>query len=142
MPPTPATKSCNTPEHKKPCGLFKLNEPCENCPFLRDQEAAIELSEGRKESIISDVLRTGQSFNCHKTVYEKGSTVKRPESQNAICAGAAAMARKAGKDMDMVKIASRLGELPYDYYDKAEALTLDVLDVDFDTFEIEFDYEQ
>lgn len=109
---------------------FKLTKPCANCPF-RNDESAIHLEPGRREEIIEGLL-SGQdmTFHCHKTVYredgrnfdEEGNYHPKDICQ---CPGAAAVARKYGRDTVMVQVAMRMGVIPENHYDSALDLTID-----------------
>ncbi len=108
---------------------FALKKPCANCPFRNDKDA-IELAPGRKEQIIEDLLSGTQStFHCHKTVYREDGRNFEDEQYKPVdvcqCPGAAAVARKFGRDTAMVQIASRLGVIAPDHYDEALPLTID-----------------
>ena len=48
---------------------FNLKKPCADCPFLKD--GAIELFEGRLESIIETLMDDRNHFLCHKTVHNE-----------------------------------------------------------------------
>lgn len=113
---------------------FNLTLPCGNCPFLNNGKA-ISLEDGRKEEIITGLLKGLQgSFHCHKTVH-------RPDGRNfnddgdyepvdvSHCPGAAAVSRKFGRDTTMVQIATRLGFIKEDHYDKALSLTIEPEDL-------------
>lgn len=111
--------------------LFAVKRPCSNCPFRNDEDA-ISLEARRREGIIESLL-SGEhtTFHCHKTVYRRddrnhkknGDYVPVDVSQ---CPGAAAIARKFGRDSVMVQIATRLGVIPPDYYDEAMGLTIEI----------------
>lgn len=115
---------------------FSLKKPCADCPF-RNDGAAIELMPGRKEEILAGLLTgASQSFACHKTVHrddgrnfdDEGNYAPVSVSQ---CPGAAAVARKLGRDTVMAQIAIRLGVIASDHFDKALSLTIDLGDLDF-----------
>lgn len=116
---------------------FAVKTPCANCPFRNDSKA-IELQPGRREGIIERLLSgEDETFPCHATVY-------RPDSRNhdeegnyrpvdvSVCSGAAALARKFGRDTTMVQLATRLGFIPYDHYDEALAKTIEPEDLNVD----------
>lgn len=110
--------------------LFSVKKPCKKCPFINNGQA-IELNRGRREEIMEGLL-AGQhhSFHCHKTVYAPGANNFDEDGRYtpkdvAVCAGAAAVARKFGRDMQVVQIATRLGTIPYDHYDEAMAMTIE-----------------
>lgn len=117
--------------------LFALTKPCANCPF-RNDSAAIELAPGRKEEIIEGLL-SGEhnTFPCHKTVY-RGDGRNHDDDGNyrpvdvCQCPGAAAVARKFGRDIVMVQVATRLGEISPDHYDSAMVTTIDPIDLGID----------
>lgn len=109
---------------------FALKKPCENCPF-RNDEKAVSLAPGRREEIM-EALLSGEwsSFHCHKTVYRNGADnfdedgEYRPKDV-AMCAGAMALARKLGRDPQMVQIAERMGWIEPDHYDEAMGEVMD-----------------
>jgi len=108
---------------------FALRKPCANCPFRRDA-AAIELQPGRKEEIIEGLLSgEKQTFHCHKTVYRDDGRNHDDEGNYrpvdvCQCPGAAAVARKFGRDTVMVQVATRLGVIDLDHYDAAIPSTI------------------
>ncbi len=116
---------------------FAVRKPCANCPF-RNDDHAIPLQPGRRESIIEGLL-SGQheTFSCHATVYRKDGR-NHDENENyrpvdvSVCPGAAAVARKFGRDLTIVQLATRLGFIPYEHYDEALPLTLEPEDLPID----------
>lgn len=118
---------------------FSLRRVCQNCPFRKDAQA-IDLAEGRKEQIIEDLL-SGKSttFHCHKTVYREGADNFDEEGNYRpndvmMCPGAMAVARKLGRDPQMIQVAERMGWIEPDHYAEAMSETLDPetdLKVDF-----------
>lgn len=114
--------------------LFALKKPCKNCPFLNNGEA-VTLQDGRKEDIIEGLLAGENAvFHCHKTVYAaNGNNFDKADRYTpnnvSVCAGAAAVARKCGRDMQMVQIAIRLGEISDDHYDEAVQMTIGAADL-------------
>lgn len=69
--------------------------PCANCPFRCDG-AGVELSPGRLEGIVSDLLADDQqTFVCHKTLNKERMT----------CAGAVGIMSKLGR----LPVIARLG---------------------------------
>jgi len=69
--------------------------PCSNCPFRCDG-AGIELSPGRIEGIVSDLLKDDQqTFVCHKTL----------DKDRRTCGGAVALMSKLGR----LPVIARLG---------------------------------
>lgn len=53
---------------------YALKKPCANCPFLKDEKAAIGLSPGRRDGIIADLIDgTVTGFSCHKTLHKEPS---------------------------------------------------------------------
>jgi len=109
---------------------FAVRTPCANCPFRNDNQA-IPLQPGRREGIMEGLLSgEHETFPCHKTVYRKDNR-NHDEDDNyrpvdvSVCAGAAAVARKFGRDLTIVQLATRLGMIPYDHYDEASSLTLE-----------------
>ncbi len=116
---------------------FSLKKPCANCPFRNDKHA-IELDPGRKEGIIADLL-TGQSssFPCHKSVFRADGRNHDDEGNYnptdvTVCPGAAAVARKFGRDPQIVQIGYRLGFIKENHYDEALSETLEPSDFDID----------
>ncbi len=114
---------------------FSLKKPCANCPFRNDRRA-IDLNPGRKEGIMAELL-TGQSstFPCHKTVYREDGRNHDDDGNYtpkdvSVCPGAAAVARKFGRDLQIVQIGYRLGFIKEDHYDEALAETLEPADID------------
>lgn len=106
---------------------FLIKKPCSNCPFRNDHKA-IKLDEGRREHIIESLLLGAeQSFPCHKTVYHKNT-----EKLNSLCPGAAAVARKAGRDTVLIQVATRLGLIPTTFLDDSAPLTIDSKDLNID----------
>lgn len=69
--------------------------PCANCPF-RSDGAGIDLSPGRLEGIVSDLLADDQqTFVCHKTL----------DKERMTCAGAVGLMSKLGR----LPVIARLG---------------------------------
>lgn len=116
---------------------FALKQVCSNCPFRKDANS-IELEDGRREQIIEDLLSgKATTFHCHKTVYRKGAGNFDDDGNYqpkdvAMCPGAMAVARKAGRDPQMVQVAERMGWIEPDHYDKAMDETLDPSDLKID----------
>lgn len=116
---------------------FALKKPCADCPFRKDKQA-IDLAPGRKEEIIEALLSGDTStFHCHKTVHRSdGRNYNEEGSYQPVdvshCPGAAAVARKCGRDTVMVQVASRLGAIAEDHFDEALELTLDPDEMDID----------
>lgn len=116
---------------------FALTKPCANCPFRKDV-ATIDLMPGRKEEIVEGLLSGEHStFHCHKTVYRTdGRNHDNEGNYHPVdvcqCPGAAAVARKFGRDTVMVQVATRLGALEPDHYDDALAETIDPEDLSID----------
>lgn len=75
---------------------------CNNCPF-RGDEHAIALEEGRLDSIKESLLN-GESFTCHKTIYEGGNN-----DVPKMCAGAYEFLKKENRPNQIMQIADRLG---------------------------------
>lgn len=116
---------------------FALKKPCEDCPF-RNDDKAVELSPGRREEIMEGLL-SGQdsAFHCHKTVYRAGASNFNEEGEYkpkdvAMCAGAMALAKKLGRDPQMVQIAERLGWIKEGHYDEAASEVIDPSDLNID----------
>lgn len=70
------------------------------------------------------------SFPCHKTVYRSDDRNFTEDGEYAPvdvahCPGAAAVARKFGRDPVVVQVAIRLDVIPYNHYSEAEALTIE-----------------
>lgn len=106
---------------------FARKRPCSNCPF-RNDEKAIELSDGRREEIIESIL-TGRevSFVCHKTVYGDLDDIidgNTPPPAPSVCPGAAAVARKFGRDMVIIQVGTRMGAIESDFLDDALSRTI------------------
>lgn len=88
---------------------FDLKRTCANCPF-RDDAQAIKLSDGRLDSIKQDLLSDDHaSFDCHKSVYRRNSTVRKPKSQRKMCAGAAKFLMEQGRPTVAMRLAFALG---------------------------------
>ena len=116
---------------------FALKEPCSDCPFRNDGQS-INLQDGRREQIIEDLLSgVSTTFHCHKTVYRKDAD-NFDEDGNykpqdvMMCPGAMAVARKLGRDPQMIQIAERMGWIELGHYDKAMEKTLDPSDLKID----------
>lgn len=98
---------------------YSLKKPCKNCPFLK--EGGIELSPGRVEGIIDDLV-TGRSssFSCHKTVHSKhggewaegedGEEVYKSSGNEKQCAGSLIMMEKMGKRTQLMQVMQRFGQ--------------------------------
>ena len=116
---------------------FSLKKPCANCPFRNDGRA-IELQPGRREDILHEILsQRSATFPCHKTAH-------RPDGRNfdedgnyaptdvSVCPGAAAVARKFGRDLQIVQLGYRLGFISENHYDEAMSETMEPSDFDID----------
>lgn len=82
---------------------------CPNCPF-RDDGKAINLEPGRI-SHIKQELRDGESFSCHKTVYDldlEMNFTDEPQTRK-MCAGAYEYLKKIKKPNQIMQVAKRLG---------------------------------
>lgn len=116
---------------------FSLKKPCANCPFRNDGQA-IDLMPGRKEEIIESLLNgESMTFSCHKTVYRPDGVNFNDDGEYtpkevSHCPGAAAVARKFGRDTVAVQVASRLGFIDEDHYDGALEGTLEPQDLQVD----------
>lgn len=116
---------------------FALKKPCADCPF-RNDDKAINLQEGRKEQILEDLLSgKNATFHCHKTVYRKGVDNFDEEGSYhptdvAMCPGAMAVARKLGRDPQMIQVAERMGWIEPGHYDAAMEVTLEPSDLKID----------
>lgn len=116
---------------------FALKVPCANCPFRKDGKG-IRLVPGRIEGIIEGLL-SGEhmTFHCHHTVHradgrnfdDDGNFTPNDICQ---CPGAAAVARKFGRDTVLVQVASRLGVIPATHYDEALPLTIEPSELNID----------
>lgn len=105
---------------------FALKRPCTNCPF-RNDDRAIELNEGRKDEIMLSILKgDNPSFSCHKTIYSDSYNVidKSPPREPSVCPGAAAVARKFGRDMVIIQVATRMGVITDSFLDDALERTI------------------
>lgn len=108
---------------------FALRKPCANCPF-RNDDKAIALQPGRREGILEGLLSGAhETFSCHKTVFRDDGRNHDEDGRYrpvdvSVCPGAAAVARKFGRDLTIVQLATRLGLIENDHYDEAIALTL------------------
>ena len=111
--------------------LVRLKKPCANCPFL-DDGAAIALSEGRLEGIVSDLLADDwATFHCHKTVH----TVKgghwddegdyHPSGNESMCAGAMAYLHKVGQYSVPMRLALMQGILKTEELDQAAEMIIE-----------------
>ena len=122
---------------------FALTRPCSDCPFRNDGKA-IDLQSGRREEIIEALLRGQTStFHCHKSVYRDDGRNHDEDGEfvpNDVChcPGAAAVARKCGRDTQMVQIATRLGAISQKHFDEAAAATIepDTLDINWEKFHL------
>lgn len=116
---------------------FALKKPCSECPFRKDGKG-VRLQDGRKEDILEGLLSgRDSSFPCHKTVYRKGADNFDEEGEYrprdvSVCPGAMAVARKLGRDPQMIQIAERLGWIELDHLDQAMKETLDPSDLKID----------
>lgn len=99
---------------------YALNKPCENCPFLKDESKAIELSNGRREGIIAELV-SGETtgFSCHKTAYhpktggewvedENGEETYKQSGREQQCAGALAVLEKINRPTQLMRIMERM----------------------------------
>lgn len=118
-------------KREKTCAPFKVSKPCSNCPFRNDSQA-IDLNAGRKEDIIEGLLSGREpSFPCHKTVYGNGS--RKPKGDTwSLCPGAAAVARKFGRDTTLIQVATRLGAISDNFLEPSMPLTLETSDLKID----------
>lgn len=95
--------------------LFKLRQPCANCPFLK--RGAITLAPGRLDGIVDMLLTDDYSgFHCHKTVHsartggdwnDDGSYVA--SGAESMCAGAMIYLEKAGRPTVGMRLGRVLG---------------------------------
>ncbi len=87
---------------------FDRRAPCKDCPFLK--EGGIRLDRRRVEEIAGMMLSSsGGTFACHETTGVKEGK-RRPEREQAHCAGALIFAEKANPGgTQMMRIAERLG---------------------------------
>jgi hypothetical protein len=116
---------------EKICAPFKVSKPCSNCPFRKDSQA-IDLADGRKEDIIEGLLSGREaSFPCHKTVYSSNHKERKSDAWS-LCPGAAAVARKFGRDITLIQVASRMNAVSQSFLDASMALTIDPSDLNVD----------
>ena len=85
---------------------WRVLEPCEDCP-IEYGDKAMNLKKGRVAAIKKD-LRDGESFNCHKTVYDKGYDYPR------MCAGAYNYLKRLKRPNNIMQIAERLENMKKD----------------------------
>lgn len=86
---------------------YSIKKPCANCPFRK--EGAIELQEGRVESILLDLINgktTG--FTCHKTI-RRFAGKRLPTTEHKQCAGALIALEKMNHQTQLMQVMSRLG---------------------------------
>lgn len=120
---------------------YALKKPCANCPFLKDEKAAIGLSPGRRDGIIADLIDgTVTGFSCHKTVYHSktggrwveandgdGEEVYQQSGKEQQCAGALAVLEKINRPTQLVRIMERMG-----LYDREQYTPMFELVIDYD----------
>lgn len=89
--------------------------PCSNCPFRCDG-AGIELSPGRLEGIVSDLLADDtQTFVCHKTL----------DKERMTCAGAIGLMSKLGRLPVIARLGLACGVITEDDIETSAALVID-----------------
>lgn len=81
------------------CNLWKVLEPCKDCP-VEYGDKAMHLKEGRVAEI-KQALEDGEGFSCHKTIYDDGDP--------KFCAGAYNHLKRIGKPNQIMQIAKRMG---------------------------------
>jgi len=92
--------------------VYRVLKPCSNCPFT-DNGEAMHLRDGRVDEIKAMLLEDkGNSFNCHKTVYNLEKDMSPYDGGKhplKMCAGAYNFLKKEDKPNDIMQIAERLG---------------------------------
>jgi hypothetical protein len=95
--------------------LFKLRQPCANCPFLK--QGAIELAPGRLDGIVETLVSDDRSsFHCHKTVHNERTGGDWDDEGNyaasgyeSMCAGAMIYLEKMGRPTVGMRVGRVLG---------------------------------
>lgn len=91
--------------------------PCSNCPFRHDG-AGIELSHGRLEGIVSDLLSDDRNtFVCHKTL----------DTERKTCAGALGLMSKLGRLPVIARLGLAMGVITVKDIDASAALVIEPL---------------
>lgn len=83
---------------------WRMNKPCENCPFNKTSPGA-ELRRsmrGKRWNGILHGLRNNMHFTCHKTTRQTGN------GTNLICAGAIQWQEKRGLSSNLARIMERV----------------------------------
>ncbi len=87
---------------------WRVTKMCGNCPF-KDDGKAIHLRAGRVDDIKKQ-LESGESFSCHKTVYNLDVDMNPTEEQPLkMCAGAYEYLKKINKPNQIMQVAERFG---------------------------------
>lgn len=118
---------------------YALNKPCANCPFLKDQNKAIELQPGRVEGIIESLLDgSASSFACHKTTHsgewvetDDGEEEYQSSGKEQQCAGSLAVLEKIGYRTQLMQVMGRVGA-----YDAEKYIPLFDLVIDYNPGEV------
>lgn len=89
--------------------IYRTLKYCGNCPFL-DNGKAINLRDGRVDSI-KESLRKGETFSCHKTVYnlDENMEIQEEEIPLKMCYGAYQYLKSINKPNQVMQLASRMG---------------------------------
>lgn len=116
---------------------YALKKPCANCPFLKDEQAAISLAPGRRDGILEELL-SGETtgFACHKSVYSKkgGTWVENEETGEEVyeasnneqqCAGAMIALEKLKRPTNLMTIMGRIGVYKPEQYKEAFDMVID-----------------
>lgn len=75
------------------------------------------------------------SFPCHKTIYgDSDDAIDKvnPPPAPSVCPGAAAVARKFGRDMVIIQVAMRMGAIENSFLDDALERTINPEDLSID----------
>lgn len=75
--------------------IFRLKQPCSNCPFRKDENTRGWLGRERAHEIANGVLKEDWGFHCHKTTGIYGNESKHGKQ---ICAGSIQMLHFASKE--------------------------------------------
>lgn len=119
------------PGHDVAKAMFRLRQPCDNCPFR--EQGGIALAPGRLRSILEGLIADDHSiFHCHKTahgpkggVFDEDDGHYTPSNHEAFCYGALVVLER----MRRPSVAQRLGRV-LGYYDPQKALSCDVAILD------------
>lgn len=104
---------------------FERVTPCGHCPFRNDRDPYLTLDRAEE---ISDSLRMGAEFPCHKTIEhdEDGEGIRSKDSQ--FCAGALIILEKGKEPNQMMRVGERLGLYDYNKLDLINPPVYDDLD--------------